>query len=148
MGKILLLHGANLNFLGRRNTKYYGTLTLADIVEVTNIEAAKFNFKVIAYQSNHEGCLIDKLQAEASSCVGLIINPGAFTHYSYALYDAILDAALPSVEVHLSNIKKREGWRKRSITAQACIGIIAGKKEEGYKEAIKILAEYLNNANY
>lgn len=148
MDKILLLHGANLNFLGRRNTEYYGTLTLADIIEVTTAEATKFNLEVIAYQSNHEGYLIDKLQAESSNCKGIIINPGAFTHYSYALHDALLDSALPSIEVHLSNIKEREDWRKKSVTAQACIKIISGKKEEGYKDAIKILAEYLNNVNY
>lgn len=148
MDKILLLHGANLNFLGRRNVSHYGTLTLEDIINVTEAEAAKFNLEVIAYQSNHEGDLIDKLQSEASNCVGLIINPGAFTHYSYALYDALLDVALPSVEVHLSNIKEREDWRKKSVTAQACIKIISGKKEDGYKDAVKILAEYLNNADY
>ena len=148
MDKILLLHGANLNFLGKRNASHYGTLTLEDIIKITKAEAAKFNLEVIAYQSNHEGYLIDKLQAEASNCMGLIINPGAFTHYSYALYDALLDAALPSVEVHLSNIKEREDWRKKSVTAQACIKIISGKKEDGYKDAVKILAECLNNADY
>ncbi len=143
MKKILLMHGPNLNLLGKRNPEHYGSLTLKRIEDLTVEEAKKFNYEIISYQSNHEGNLIDKLQIEANHCVAIIINPGAFTHYSYALYDALLDTELPIVEVHLSDIKQREAWRSISVTAPACINVIWGKKEKGYIEAVNMIAEHL-----
>jgi 3-dehydroquinate dehydratase-2 len=142
MKKILLIHGANLNLLGKRNPEHYGNLTLADLEKLTAEEANKNGFELITYQSNHEGSLIDTLQVQAPLCMGIIINPGAFTHYSYALYDALLDTQLPIVEVHLSQIKQRESWRSISVTAPACIAVIWGKKEQGYLEAIHILVKH------
>lgn len=147
MHKILLLHGPNLNLLGKRDHKHYGSLNLAAIETLTKAEAKKYKLRVLCYQSNHEGDLIDKLQAESPHCVGMIINPGALTHYSYALYDALLDTKLPIVEVHLSKITQREKWRAKSVTASACIKVIWGKKERGYVWAVQILAEYLQHAN-
>jgi 3-dehydroquinate dehydratase II len=144
MQKLLLIHGANLNMLGKRNPDVYGLLTLKDIEKLTASEAKKYRFQVIAFQSNHEGDLIDKLQVDSPHCVGIIINPGAFSHYSLALHDALLDTKLPVVEVHLSNVKQREIWRRKSVTAPACIEVISGKKEEGYRKAVKVLAEHLN----
>ncbi len=148
MKKLLLIHGANLNFLGKRDSEHYGNLTLKDIEKLTALEAKKYGFKIIPYQSNHEGDLIDKLQSEAKNCVGIIINPGAFTHYSYALYDALLDTKLPIIEVHLSDLKKREAWRRKSVTAPASIKMISGKKEKGYKEAVKIIVEHLKRHDH
>ncbi len=145
MNKILLINGANLNWLGLRDPNHYGNLSLKDIEELTTEEASKFNYELIAYQSNHEGCLIDTLQSHAKSCDGIIINPGAFTHYSYALHDALLDTCLPAVEVHLSAIKQREEWRSKSVTAAACIKVIWGKKEQGYIEAVHVLMEHIQN---
>ncbi len=145
MNKILLMHGANLNFLGKRNPEHYGNLTLQTLEALTAEEAKKHNYEIISYQSNHEGNLIDKLQLESQHCVGIIINPGAFTHYSYALYDALLDTKLPIVEVHLSDIKQRDAWRSISVTAPACIEVIWGKKEKGYIKAVNILVEHLKN---
>lgn len=144
MKKILLMHGANLNFLGKRNPEHYGNLTLSELEKIVTEEANKLDFGVITYQSNHEGNLIDALQEKASQCVGIIINPGAFSHYSYALHDALLDTKLPVVEVHLSKVTEREMWRRNSVTAPACIQVIEGKKEQGYKEALKVIMEYLN----
>jgi len=144
MKKILLMHGANLNFLGKRNPEHYGNLTLSDLEKIVTKEALKFNFDIINYQSNHEGNLIDALQEHASNCAGIIINPGAFSHYSYALHDALLDTNLPVVEVHLSKVTGREIWRRTSVIEPACIHVIEGKKENGYKEAIKVISEYLN----
>lgn len=141
--KILLLHGPNLNLLGHRDTTHYGQLTLKNIEILCKIEAKKHNLSLITYQSNHEGNLIDTLQNKASRCAGIIINPGALTHYSYALYDALLDTQKPTVEVHLSKINKREKWRSHSVIAPACIKVIAGKKERGYLDAITTLAEHL-----
>lgn len=143
MRNILLIHGVNLNALGKRDSTHYGTLTLKDIQDITANEAEKHGFSITPYQSNHEGNLVDKLQSEAIHCVGIIINPGAFAHYSYGLHDALIDTKLPVIEVHLSDLSQREIWRKNSVTAQACIKVIEGKKEQGYREAVKVLAEYL-----
>ncbi len=141
MKTILLIHGPNLNFLGRRPEKHYGTLTLKNLEALIAGEAKKYGFTVKTFQSNHEGEIIDFIQQNAPKAAGMIINPGAFTHYSFAIHDAILDAEIPAVEVHLSNINKREQWRKTSVTAPACVAQIAGKKEKGYLEALKILSK-------
>lgn len=143
MSNILLIHGANLNVLGKRDAVPYGTLTLKDIEDITQIEAEKYGYHIIPYQSNHEGNIVDQLQSQAPACVGIIINPGAFTHYSYSLHDALLDTNLPVIEVHLSDLTQREIWRRNSVIAPACINVIMGKKEQGYREAVRIMMEYL-----
>lgn len=145
MNIILLIHGPNLNFLGRRNPKHYGNLTLDELQKVVKTEAKKHGCVVKSFQSNHEGELIDFIQKNAPSAKGMIINPGAFTHYSFALHDAILDAEIPAVEVHLSDISKREQWRRTSVIAPACIAQISGKKEKSYIEAVKLLAKKINS---
>jgi 3-dehydroquinate dehydratase-2 len=145
MRNILLIHGVNLNALGKRDLVHYGALTLKDIEDITTKEAEKYGFSTTLYQSNHEGDLVDTLQSEGPRCVGIIINPGAFSHYSYALHDALIDTQLPAIEVHLSDLKQREVWRKNSVTAPACIKVIEGKKEQAYRDAVKILAEYLTS---
>ena len=143
MRNILLIHGVNLNALGRRDSVHYGTLTLKDIENITTREANKHGLSIISYQSNHEGDLVDKLQSESPHCIGIIINPGAFSHYSYALYDALLDTRLPVIEVHLSAVSQREVWRRQSVTAPACVKVIEGKKEQGYQEAVNVMMGYL-----
>ncbi len=139
--KILLIHGPNLNILGRRDREHYGGLTLSEIEKLVAKEAKKLDCETENYQSNHEGALIDWLQKKSPQASAIIINPGAFTHYSYALHDALLDAGLPCVEVHLSDIENREDWRKISVVAPACVARIRGKKEKGYIEAVRLLAE-------
>jgi len=143
MKKILLLHGPNLNWLGKREASLYGGLTLKELEQFTQAEAHKVGLALQCYQSNHEGRLIDKIQAASPSCHGLICNFGALSHSSYALHDALIDCQLPAVEVHLSQIKEREVWRRHSVTAPACLQLISGKKEKGYTEAISLLAEHL-----
>lgn len=146
MKKLLLIHGANLNNLGKRDPRHYSYHSLREIEELTATQAAQYDIEVIAYQSNHEGDLIDKIQEESPNCMGIIINPGAFTHYSYALHDALLDSKLPVVEVHLSCISEREDWRKISVTAPACIAVIEGKQAAGYQEAVhKLLNQPLTD---
>ena len=140
---ILLIHGPNLNLLGVRDKEQYGSLTLSDIETLVAGEAKKVDFDVKTFQSNHEGALIDFLQKESEHSGGIIINPGALTHGSYALHDALLDTGLPVVEVHLSGINVREEWRRHSVTAPACIGVISGKKEKGYLEALELLISKL-----
>ena len=152
MKKIILIHGPNLNLLGKRDTKHYGDLTLAMLENAVKKEAKKLGISVTTFQSNYEGALIDFLQKNRNSesfrlsrepkaltADGIIINPGALTHYSYALYDALLDTNLPVIEVHLSNIHKREKWRSVSVTAPACKKVISGKKAQGYLEAVHYL---------
>ncbi|MBI4250236.1 type II 3-dehydroquinate dehydratase [Candidatus Uhrbacteria bacterium] len=139
MKKILLIHGPNLNMLGVRESTHYGTLTLADIEREVNEKSLEQGYETVPFQSNHEGALIDWIQEHANNSSGIIINPGAFTHYSYALHDALLDTRLPCVEVHLSDIHNREEWRRHSVIAPACIAQISGKKEQGYQEALYAL---------
>lgn len=144
MKNILLIHGSNLNLLGKRDVKQYGSVTLAELETLVSNEAKKHGLEVLSFQSNHEGALIDFIQTKAKEAVGIIINPGALTHYSYALHDALVDAQLPAIEVHLTNINNREEWRKISVTAPACVAQIMGKKEEGYVEAVQTLHQHLS----
>lgn len=143
MQTILLIHGPNLNALGKRDVQQYGSKTLSDIEALVRDEAQKIGYAVKTFQSNHEGALIDFLQSESGNAAGVIINPGALTHYSYALHDALRDTGLPAVEVHLSDLSLRETWRQVSVTALACIAQISGKKEQGYVEAVSVLDAHL-----
>lgn len=140
MKKILLIHGPNLNLLGQRDQALYGDLTLAELTRAVEREGKDLGAEVVSFQSNSEGALIDMLQKNRDAS-GVIINPGALSHYSYALHDALLDMPAPKVEVHLSDIDKREEWRRISVTARACEKLIKGKKLAGYLEAIRYLCE-------
>lgn len=143
--RILLIHGPNLNLLGKRAKKHYGAKTLADIEHVVRREVAKKKVDVLAYQSNHEGDIIDFLQHEAPYASAILINPGAYTHYSVAILDALVDTHLPYVEVHLSDIGSREVFRRESITGKKAMKIIFGKKERGYVEGVRVLVGLLSS---
>ena len=133
MTAILVLHGPNLNLLGQRETGVYGRLTLAELDAVIAQHAALRGVKVECRQSNHEGVLVDMIQrAVGEGFDAIVLNPGAFTHYSYALRDAIAAVAVPVVEVHLSNTHAREAFRHQSVTAAACRGQIAGFGPHSY----------------
>lgn len=140
--KILVINGANLNFLGIRDTSVYGKKDYAYLKEILEQKAVKDGFEIELFQSNHEGEIIDRLQkAYFESLAGIVINPGAFTHYSYAVRDALESLDMLKVEVHISNIHKREEFRHTSVTAPVCTGQIAGLGLKGYELAIDYILE-------
>ena len=141
--KILILNGPNLNMLGKREQSYYGVKTLDDIAELVAERARQLDADAEFYQSNHEGALVDYLQRLTPDVVGIIINAGALTHYGLSLRDALIDARLPVVEVHLSNIHAREDFRRRSVIADIAQGQIAGLGWQGYLFALEYLATHL-----
>ena len=143
MKKVLIINGANLNFLGERQRQIYGNENLKDINEYIKEEGNKISIHVDFYQSNCEGDIINKIQSEYKNYDGFIINAGAFTHYSYAIYDAILSVNKKFVEVHLSNIFSREEFRKNSVISGACVGHICGFGKNSYILALYALRQML-----
>ena len=143
MTTILLLHGPNLNLLGQREPEIYGTTTLADHVEATRKAAAEHGFDVEDLQSNHEGDLVDAIHAARNRCAAIIINSGAFTHYSWAIHDALAAFDGVKVEVHLSNPNAREAWRHTSVVSPVATGSIVGFGGTGYRLAVAAIAEKL-----
>ncbi len=141
--KLLVLHGPNLNLLGTREPDVYGTRGLAEINASLVGIATSFGCEVDCRQSNHEGDLIDQLHAARGIYRGVLINPAAYTHTSIALRDAIAGTALPVVEVHLSNTFAREDFRRQSLTAPACIGVVAGFGPASYTLGLRALIDYL-----
>jgi len=139
--RVLVVHGPNLNLLGERDPQIYGKQTLAEINDAVADEARRLGVEVEFAQYNGEGEIIDALHRARRECDGIVINPGAYAHYSYALADAIEAIGLPVIEVHLSNVAAREAFRRTSVTAAACRGVIGGLGARGYVLALRSLAE-------
>lgn len=139
--KIVVINGPNINFLGIREKNIYGTGDYNSLCEFIKTEASKLNVEVEILQSNIEGELINFIQSAFGAADGIIINPGAYTHYSIAIYDALKSVDIKAVEVHLSNIYNREEFRHKSVTAPACIGQISGFGFNGYKYAMDALIQ-------
>lgn len=137
--KYLLIHGPNLNMLGQRQPELYGTTTLAEIDAALTQRATAAGTRLVCFQSNHEGALIDVIQTEGYNANGVIINPGALTHYGLALRDALAALHIPIIEVHLSNVYKRESFRHTSIIAPVATGQISGLGWQGYLLALEWL---------
>lgn len=143
--KILVINGPNINMLGIREPGIYGKSTYNDLVSYLEEEAKKLNCALECYQSNHEGDIVDKIQAAYNDADAIVINPAAYTHTSVAILDALKSVNIPAVEVHISDVKSREDFRQISYVSLACEKTIAGKGFEGYGEAMKYLAEKNNN---
>lgn len=139
MQRVLVLNGPNLNLLGTREPEVYGATTLADLERNLTAWGERLGLEVAPFQSNHEGALIDRLHDQRKGVDGVVINAGALTHTSYALHDAIVATSLPTVEVHISNVMKREAWRRHSVIAPACLASIYGRGITGYRDAMRAL---------
>jgi 3-dehydroquinate dehydratase-2 len=141
MKRILLVNGPNLNLLGKREPHIYGTRSLADLMKLVRAKAKQLGVQVSAYQSNDEGEIIDFLQKEAPGSLGVVINPGALSHYSLALFDCLQALGVPTVEVHISNIHAREEFRSKTVTGRATRGVITGLGFTGYLLAMEFLID-------
>ena len=141
MKKILLINGANLNMLGIREPDQYGSESYESLTKKLSNYAKEKNAEIIIYQSNHEGCLVDQIQAAYGQFDGIVINPAAYTHTSVALLDALKAVGIPTVEVHISDVSKREDFRQVSYVRAYCCKTIAGHGFRGYLEAMDLLAE-------
>ncbi len=145
--RILLINGPNLNSLGRRDKQIYGGKTLAEIDSLVKKQGKALNVEVVTFQSNNEGALIDFIQEQSDSADGIIINPGALTHYGFSLRDALADTKLPVIEVHLSNIYAREEWRAKSVIAPVAKAQISGLGWRGYIAALQFLVDEQRGEN-
>jgi len=141
--RVQVLHGVNLDTLGRRDPEVYGTLTLVELEARVGEFAGELGLAASFAQTNHEGEFCELLHRAREDTDGLILNPGAWTHYSYAIRDALEVAALPAVEVHISAVDDREDWRRASVIRDLCVGRVQGRGLDGYREALEILAKAL-----
>jgi 3-dehydroquinate dehydratase II len=141
--RVAVMHGVNLDQLGRRPASLYGDLTLAQLEQRVEGFAHELGFTVQFFQTNHEGAFVEELHRLEDAVDGLLLNPGAWTHYSWAIRDALEIAALPAVEVHLSDPGAREEWRHVSVIRELCVATVAGKGPDGYRDALARLREEL-----
>jgi 3-dehydroquinate dehydratase II len=141
--RIEVMHGVNLDMLEARPSEHYGTLSLTDLEVRVKRFARELGFETSFSQTNHEGEFCELLHRAPEMADGLILNPGAWTHYSYAIRDALEIAAVPAVEVHLSDVDQREDWRRVSVIRDLCVGTVSGKGVDGYRDALELLKERL-----
>ena len=137
--RIDVIHGVNLDQLGKRDPEVYGTFTLSELQGMIKGYADALDFDVTFWQTNHEGNFCEQLHLSRERADGLVLNPGAWTHYSYAIRDAIEVSGLPAVEVHISEVDSRDDWRRISVIRDVCVGRVQGKGAEGYREALELL---------
>ena len=143
--RILVLNGPNLNMLGIREPGIYGTNSFSDLLNLLEKTAREEHIEIEQYQSNHEGCLVDRIQEAYGRVDGIVINPAAYTHTSVAILDALKAVSIPAVEVHISDVDSREPFRQISYAGLACVKTIKGQGLDGYRQAILFLKDYLSN---
>ena len=143
--KILVINGPNINMLGIREPGIYGKNTFADLLKLLEETALQEGIQIEQYQSNHEGCIVDKIQESYGIVDGIVINPAAYTHTSVAILDALKSVSIPAVEVHISDVDSREPFRQISYAGLACVKTIKGQGLEGYRQAVLFLKDYLQN---
>lgn len=143
--RVEIMHGVNLDQLGRRDPDHYGTVSYDELERVIAEVAAELGLQVRFFQSNHEGEFVEHLHRLEGLADGLLLNPGAWTHYSYAIRDALELTGLPAVEVHLSDVDSREEWRRNSVIRDLCISCVAGKGPDGYRDALERLRAELES---
>ncbi|MEA2365900.1 MAG: 3-dehydroquinate dehydratase [Thermoleophilaceae bacterium] len=139
--RVEVMHGVNLDMLGRRDPEHYGSLTLTELEFEVKGFASELGLEVSFWQTNHEGEFCEYLHRAAEGTDGLLLNPGAWTHYSWAIRDALEIAGLPAVEVHLSAVDEREEWRRTSVIRDLCVGSVQGKGVDGYRDALSVLKD-------
>ena len=142
--KLLILNGPNINMLGIREPGVYGSQSYSELLRLLDLWADELGVQMEHYQSNHEGCLVDKIQDAYGKFDGIVINPAAYTHPSIAILDVLKAVAIPAVEVHISDVRQREAFRQISYAGMACIKTIMGQGLDGYRQAMAFLREYLN----
>ena len=142
--RIEVMHGVNLDQLGRRDPEHYGTLTLDELELKIGSAADELGLQTRFFRSNHEGEFVERLHRLEGLADGLVLNPGAWTHYSYAIRDALELTGLPAIEVHLSDVDTREPWRRESVIRELCIARVAGKGPDGYRDALERLRKELS----
>ncbi len=143
--RIEVMHGVNFDVLGSRNVAHYGGLSLTELEVKVKGFARQLDMEPSFSQTNHEGEFCERLHRAGESADGIVLNPGAWTHYSYAIRDALEVAGLPAVEVHLSAVDEREEWRRKSVIRDLCLGTVQGKGVDGYREALAMLKERLES---
>jgi 3-dehydroquinate dehydratase II len=139
--RIEVMHGVNLDQLGRRDPLHYGTMSFDELERFISEIGAEIGCVTRFFQTNHEGEFVEHLHRLDGLADGIVLNPGAWTHYSYAIRDALELAGLPAVEIHLSDVDAREEWRRKSVIRELCVGRVAGKGPDGYREALEILKD-------
>jgi 3-dehydroquinate dehydratase II len=142
--RIAVMHGVNLDQLGRRDPAVYGKLTLAELEQRVADRARELGLRPSFFQSNHEGAFVEHLHRQRGEADAILLNPGAWTHYAWAIRDALEIAALPAVEVHLSDVHNREPWRRTSVIGDLCLATVSGRGPDGYGEALRLLHERLS----
>jgi 3-dehydroquinate dehydratase-2 len=137
--RIEVMHGVNLDQLGRRDPSHYGALGLAELERLISEAARELGLLTRFFQTNHEGCFVEHLHRLEGLADGIVLNPGAWTHYAWSIRDALELTGLPAVEVHLSDVEHREAWRRHSVIREICVASVSGKGPDGYRDALAVL---------
>jgi 3-dehydroquinate dehydratase-2 len=145
--RIEVMHGVNLDQLGRRDPLLYGTLTLPELERRIEGEAGELGLDTRFFHTNHEGAFVERLHALAGEADAILLNPGSWTHYAWAIHDALEIAALPALEIHISDVQAREPWRRVSVIADLCFATISGRGPDGYGDALALLRERLDRGS-